>query len=87
MPSRVERLESGFGATVAILNDAPGEPRGYPYWVDTFTDANGRYLLCWVGNSEESGYVQAHKEGYAPLSQYGAPYWGDWNLDFDLIRR
>ena len=86
-----ERTSGGVkplpGATVALLNGAPGESGDDAHWADTFTDANGRYLLCWVGHSEVSGYVQTQKEGYARVSQYGAPYWGDWSLDFELTRR
>ena len=73
-------------ATVALLWGAPGESGEDTYAADTLADANGRYLVCWVGNSEISGYVEAHKEGYAPVAKYGAPYYGPWNLDFELTR-
>lgn len=73
-------------ATVALLHGAPGEFGEDTYGADTLADANGRYLLCWVGNSEISGHVEARKEGYAPASKYGAPGYEPWNLDFELTR-
>lgn len=57
-----------------------------PSFADTLTDANGRYLLCSVGNSEVAVFVEARKEGYMPSSAEGLPWFG-WNLDFELTRR
>jgi len=53
---------------------------------DTLTDANGRYLLCSVGNPEVAVLVSARKAGYVTASANGLPWFG-WNLDFELTRR
>jgi hypothetical protein len=53
---------------------------------DTLTDANGRYLLCSVGNPEVGVVVSARKAGYATASAFDLPWYG-WNLNFELTRR
>jgi hypothetical protein len=53
---------------------------------DTLTDANGRYLLCSVGNPEVAVFVSARKAGYVTASAYNLPWFG-WDLDFELTRR
>jgi hypothetical protein len=68
------------GATVTLVGS--GEVAA-----STLTDANGRYALCWVGNTEVYGRVDASKVGYTSMSTNGAPYWSDWKLDFRLTRR
>jgi hypothetical protein len=76
----VERTSGGLepvsGATVSLDSDTG----------DTLTDANGRYLLCSVGNSEVGVTVSARKLGYTTASAFGIPWFG-WDLDFELMRR
>jgi len=53
---------------------------------ETRSNTSGHYLLCSVGNSEVAVTVTARKDGYAPGSVQGLPWFG-WELDFELTRR
>ena len=78
MAGAVPLVEPTPGATVPVREgDAVA---------DTLTDANGRYLLCSVGNTEVAVFVSARKAGYVTASAHDLPWYG-WNLDFELNRR
>jgi hypothetical protein len=75
----VERIAGGFepvsSARVAMVEGS-----------DTLSDANGRYLLCSIGNTEVAVTVTASKAGYVTASAHDLPWFG-WDLDFELTRR
>jgi hypothetical protein len=75
----VERTAGGLepvsAATVAMAEGS-----------DTLSDANGRYLLCSIGNTEVAVTVSASKPGYGTASAHDLPWFG-WDLDFELTRR
>jgi hypothetical protein len=76
------------GATVAMFQVGPSQsPDQGDAWAETLTNSEGRYLFCWVGNSEIFGEVRASKDGYVPASRVGAPFDGKWVVDFELLRR
>ena len=75
--STAGRLESVSGATVAMGRNEEE--------FATLSDANGRYLLCSVGNTEVAVLVSARKAGYQSASEFNVPWFG-WDLDFQLRR-
>ncbi len=77
----VERTAGGLEPVPAATVAVGGNDEQYA----TLSDANGRYLLCSVGNPEVAVVVSARKAGYLTASEQNLPWFG-WDLDFELRR-